>query len=679
MEQIIDLIEGIFPGPRGPQGLRGEPGKQGLAGVGAVPADEAVADWINKTSATNSALKLFHWQIGETVDVRSYGAVGDGVSDDTAAIRKCVTDNAGRTIIVPPGTWLVTDTIVVPEHTSIMGVGDDSVILFNPAADPDFTSCFSITDGGFVSIRNIGFRSGQDLLHLRYLLRTAGTKCHDITIDGVHAYTHCILWAGEYSSVSAEHNHGYLIRGCRADQWKQLHVPEKPITTAVVELYNVDDFIVDGNIFVNAEYAGCGIQWWGGAQDEADYTATGGTWCHNGIVSNNIVRHTQWSPIWGSHGAQMIIANNIMSDCSDVCLSIEAASDMVVIGNHMSESNNGLVSFANSLRHVVFAHNTCTQSGQIGRATAENPDPRQRFRIFIRWGCQARRDIADTNSLDIIGNKIVYQGAYDAANTYNFGIMELGGYAGRLRFVGNTVVNTGLNLFARWLTGEWGLGDQNRNLWPGQWEVSGNTFEWDDAEQRLAGSIMRDCCIYAGNPFHGVGIIRGNTIRSKALTSTVSPICLYHVYTYRESGQEKFAETAANKGSFLVDGNLIENFAHACALQTRIAGSVVSMNVSFMRNHLVAPSTLDVVDLTENHGANMLLADNTMTVLDSDGNLTWDSVWPTNIPTEAFDKLIAVGTDIEPRGGVWQGSYLYKGLTKKSDGWYYYGQFKPKN
>ena len=52
-EQIIDLQEGVMPGPRGDQGPRGE---QGLPGVNAVPADSAVAGYITSDSQTASAL-----------------------------------------------------------------------------------------------------------------------------------------------------------------------------------------------------------------------------------------------------------------------------------------------------------------------------------------------------------------------------------------------------------------------------------------------------------------------------------------------------------------------------------------------------------------------------------------------------------------------------------------------
>ena len=53
-EQIVDIVEGVMPGPRGWVGPRGA---QGLPGVNAVPADEAVAGYIlADESATADAL-----------------------------------------------------------------------------------------------------------------------------------------------------------------------------------------------------------------------------------------------------------------------------------------------------------------------------------------------------------------------------------------------------------------------------------------------------------------------------------------------------------------------------------------------------------------------------------------------------------------------------------------------
>ena len=54
-------------------------------------------------------------------NVRDYGVVGNGVSDDTAAISNCVA--AGGTVWFPPGNYLVSGDIQVPSGTTIQGAG----------------------------------------------------------------------------------------------------------------------------------------------------------------------------------------------------------------------------------------------------------------------------------------------------------------------------------------------------------------------------------------------------------------------------------------------------------------------------------------------------------------------------------------------------------------------------
>lgn len=62
--------------------------------------------------ATNVEAKL-----AQTVSVMDFGAVGDGVTDDTAAIQNAL--NAYSHVIVPVGTYLITSTINVPQHTRL--------------------------------------------------------------------------------------------------------------------------------------------------------------------------------------------------------------------------------------------------------------------------------------------------------------------------------------------------------------------------------------------------------------------------------------------------------------------------------------------------------------------------------------------------------------------------------
>jgi hypothetical protein len=71
---------------------------------------------------------------GAPVNVLDFGAVGDGVTDDTAAIQAAV--NAvfaagGGEIFFPKGTYLVSTTLEMKNAVSLRGTGDTSKILTN--------------------------------------------------------------------------------------------------------------------------------------------------------------------------------------------------------------------------------------------------------------------------------------------------------------------------------------------------------------------------------------------------------------------------------------------------------------------------------------------------------------------------------------------------------------------
>ena len=72
--------------------------------------------------------------------VTDFGAVGDGVTDDTAAINRalyqlyCVQNNtqSRRGLFFPAGTYIITDTINVPSFAKLYGEGlESSIISFN--------------------------------------------------------------------------------------------------------------------------------------------------------------------------------------------------------------------------------------------------------------------------------------------------------------------------------------------------------------------------------------------------------------------------------------------------------------------------------------------------------------------------------------------------------------------
>lgn len=65
-------------------------------------------------------------KLGDLVSVKDFGAVGDGLADDTLAFQKALT--AHDTVFVPNGHYLITNTIVIGDRQALIGAGQNAVI-----------------------------------------------------------------------------------------------------------------------------------------------------------------------------------------------------------------------------------------------------------------------------------------------------------------------------------------------------------------------------------------------------------------------------------------------------------------------------------------------------------------------------------------------------------------------
>jgi hypothetical protein len=102
-------------------------------------------------------------KIADIISVKDFGAVGDGVTDDTSAIRQAL--SAHHCVYIPGGTYRVTDTISVGFGQKIIGAGQSSIVkadtnLFTVFDVRSGYSCLSdfVIDGGDIGL----FLSGTD-------------------------------------------------------------------------------------------------------------------------------------------------------------------------------------------------------------------------------------------------------------------------------------------------------------------------------------------------------------------------------------------------------------------------------------------------------------------------------------------------------------------------------------
>ena len=125
-------------------------------------------------SAYSSVKRTLQQVLDEQVSVKDFGAVGDGVIDDTLAIDRAIrqiyvkTYNNSlpavrRVLRFPAGTYKITSNIVIPPNCTLVGEGKNNTIISSNVSvfqtcDDQYQISSSIGSGGAVAPGNITIR-----------------------------------------------------------------------------------------------------------------------------------------------------------------------------------------------------------------------------------------------------------------------------------------------------------------------------------------------------------------------------------------------------------------------------------------------------------------------------------------------------------------------------------------
>ena len=103
-------------------------GFKGQVGFVSDLADDDGSDWIGFLQAgTGAVAESVQDKLQQTVSVKDFGAVGDGVTDDTAAIQAAI--DATSQVFFPEGDYLISSPIVQSQRNILVGTGRSSRIL----------------------------------------------------------------------------------------------------------------------------------------------------------------------------------------------------------------------------------------------------------------------------------------------------------------------------------------------------------------------------------------------------------------------------------------------------------------------------------------------------------------------------------------------------------------------
>lgn len=256
------------------------------------------------------------------VNVVDYGATGDGVTDDTAAIQDAI-DN-GHTIFFPSGTYLVGDTLTVWDNQRFVGDGGKSIVKGDGTVS-DIFECSGVTNVEFSSFRiaggaTVGISAYQvdnltvNAMTIDYCNRTPDTLLPSAILCRVS--TNIVIANSSFLGNGAATDGGTLIFGDNPIDCKQVRIIGNRIWNAGlygIACNDVSDAVVMGN-YVNQGNVGTGsfVNGYGILFYDQDWPTTP-NWCKNNIIVGNLVTNAYGTGIYLVYPQDCIIQGNTVS------------------------------------------------------------------------------------------------------------------------------------------------------------------------------------------------------------------------------------------------------------------------------------------------------------------------------------------------------------------------------
>lgn len=293
---------------------------------------------------------------GDYVNVKDYGAKGDGKTDDTAAIQNAV--NAVKnspnknTVYIPQGNYLITDTISVYSGMVITGNGAESILTAKAKLSKTYMlEGICVND---VRIEKIGASSEIPGNAQFYLAGFLGSK--GITIDNIEVHGMSLAMAdrqlidGEYvfsSDFYITDNRVFGNDGSSGNYYA---------ASSAINIKYISNAVISGN---KIENIGHGIVWWGGDSNHMrDGAPENPRLAKNIVISNNIVTNVTGGGIWGSMGENITITDNVVTHAHDVGIDVEGCYYTTISNNIVYNCDNGGIVTFFFCRGTVISGNT---------------------------------------------------------------------------------------------------------------------------------------------------------------------------------------------------------------------------------------------------------------------------------------------------------------------------------
>jgi hypothetical protein len=126
--------------------------------LGVYTYEGALGGYVVQTGVdiANKVTRAFQDKIDDIINIRDFGAKGNGFDDDTDAIQRAINEIYGRRALIPPpqtrrtinfhpGVYLISRALTFPPYTCLRNSGRDSVII--KLVGTSGTGVFKVSDG----------------------------------------------------------------------------------------------------------------------------------------------------------------------------------------------------------------------------------------------------------------------------------------------------------------------------------------------------------------------------------------------------------------------------------------------------------------------------------------------------------------------------------------------------
>lgn len=153
-------------------------------------------------------------KLKDTIHVKDFGAVGDGTTDDTAAIQAAITAAAGKTLVFDAVTYKTTSTLTISSHGTKLHCRDATIDYYGTAAAIGFGLVNGTTYPVEVEIHNLNIVVNNGPSSTGVQVRTSYSRYYDVGIllkAGAASAKGFVLVGDETNGTGPYYN---LFQGC---------------------------------------------------------------------------------------------------------------------------------------------------------------------------------------------------------------------------------------------------------------------------------------------------------------------------------------------------------------------------------------------------------------------------------------------------------------------------------